>query len=265
MTTLLLVGCGKMGGALFARWTQTHPAGLKHFAIIDPVTKPLHSPIVEIVSDISTLPENIHPAVIVFAVKPQNLGALLPLYAQRFGEKPLYLSIAAGKSLAFFESHLGAKTPIVRAMPNTPAQIGEGITVLCANASVSETQKKTAETLMRAVGKTLWVDDERLMNAVTAISGSGPAYVFLFMEVLARAAQASSIPEKMAVELVRQTVRGSAMLAESEAFETLRKNVTSPGGTTEAALAALLKDQRFEALLKEAVQAAIQRAGALEK
>lgn len=254
-----------MGGALLARWTQTHPTGIMQFSVIDPVVAPLKDVSgVGFFSDLPALPADIKPDVIVFAVKPQQMATLLPAYASRFGASPLYLSIAAGKTLAWLAEYLGNNASIVRAMPNMPALIGEGMTALTAVTHVPVAQKNIAEALMRAAGKTLWVD-EAWMDGVTAISGSGPAYVFLFMEALTCGAMECGLSEPVAVELVRQTVRGSALLAEKEDFPTLRRQVTSPGGTTEAALAVLMKNNQFEQLLVEATKAAAKRAGELEK
>jgi pyrroline-5-carboxylate reductase len=262
MTTLLLVGCGKMGSALLARWARACPAGIKHFAIIEP-SPHTSSGDVRFFTALEKIPDAFRPELVVFAIKPQQMEEALPAYAKRFGVAPLYLSIAAGKSLAYLAAHLGKDAAIIRVMTNTPALIGEAITALCATGHVTSKQKMSAEALMQAVGKTLWVE-EQYMDAVTAISGSGPAYVFLLMEALTKAAVASGLDEKTATELVRQTVKGSALLAETSDFSTLRKQVTSPGGTTEAALR-VLQEKGFEALLREAVQAAAQRAQELNK
>jgi pyrroline-5-carboxylate reductase len=256
--TLLLVGCGKMGGALLSRWAETHPAGVNHIAIVEPSERKSSSADVRFFTSLEKIPAEFKPNVVVFALKPQMLDETLPVYAKRFGAFPLYLSIAAGKSLAFFARHLGHETMVVRAMPNTPALIGEGITALSANEQTSPAQKKVAEALMTSAGKTVWLE-ETLMDAATAISGSGPAYVFLFMEALQQAAVQCGLPETLATELVRQTVKGGALLAQDEAFETLRKNVTSPNGTTEAAIK-ILQNGGFEKLLQDAVMAAMKRA-----
>jgi pyrroline-5-carboxylate reductase len=297
MTSLLLIGHGKMGGALLSRWAEARPAGISHFAAIDPATTQSSSADLRFFSSLSTLPEAFKPDIIVLAVKPQQLTEILPAYAKRFNSSspelrsnyraihssnkldspiilqeqnsgndekntPLYLSIAAGKTLKFLESQLG-DAAIVRAMPNLPAVIGEGMTALCANAHVSGAQKQTASALMEAAGKIVWVE-EKHMDAVTAISGSGPAYLFLFMEALAKAAVKCGLSEAEATALVRQTVKGGALLAEKNDFAALRQNVASPGGTTEAAIKTL-QDKGFEALLEEAVQSALRRAGELNK
>jgi pyrroline-5-carboxylate reductase len=186
-------------------------------------------------------------------------AALLPL-AQRFGKKPLYLSIAAGKTLQYLKKHLG-DAAIVRTMPNIPALIGKGISVLCANAKVSKVQKQLATTLLKAAGEVVWLEDESQMDAVTALSGSGPAYVFLFMEALIEAGITQGLLEKMCKQLVMETVLGSAALAKTskESLSILRQNVTSPGGTTEAALNLLTKKNALKMLLAEAVAGAVKR------
>lgn len=259
MATLLLVGCGKMGSALLSRWRQARAAGIEDYTIIDPAATGDN-----IFPDLDSVPKTVSPDVVVLAVKPQQMADILPAYAKRFGEKPLYLSIAAGKSVAGLKKILGEKANIVRAMPNTPALIGEGMTALCAAASVSAAQKEIATQLMEAAGAAVWVEDETLMDAVTAISGSGPAYLFLFMEALQHAAMQCGLSEALAETLVRQTVKGSALLAGKEDFAALRKQVTSPGGTTEAAVK-MLQGKGFEKLICDAAVAAMQRAHELNK
>ncbi len=253
MHTTLLIGHGKMGGALLSRWRQSLGGD---FAVIDPQD---HAPGIH--PDLASLPETVHPDVIVFAVKPQELASILPAYKARFGSSPLYLSIAAGKSLAFFAQNLGNTAQIVRAMPNTPALVGKGITVLCASDTVSAANRDKAESLMREAGAVQWLDNESHMDAVTALSGSGPAYTFLFLDGLTKAGVSAGLSPEMSRALALQTVAGSCALAEhsADSFAQLRRNVTSPGGTTEAALAVLMKDDRLEALVDEAVQAAAKR------
>lgn len=250
-----------MGGALLKRWRVSRAAGIEEFFAIDPARPKTND--ARVFADFSSLPEDVTPDVIVFAIKPQQMTEALPAYASRFGIAPLYLSIAAGRTLEGLASILGTRASIVRAMPNTPATIGEGMTALCASASVSAAQKNIATQLMEAAGKVVWVE-EKLMDAVTAISGSGPAYLFLFMEALQHAAVQCGLPEALATELVRQTVKGSALLAEKENFAALRKQVTSPQGTTEAAIK-ILEGKGFETLLCDAAKAAMQRAHELKK
>lgn len=254
MTSLLLVGCGKMGGALLARWRAHPPAGITQFEIIEP-GEPHHRP------SLDHLPAEFAPSVIVFAVKPQTLDQLLPSYAMRFGAKPLYLSIAAGKTLAFYRKHLGEHAHVVRAMPNTPATIGEGITALCAHSTAPASARHLATALMEAAGAVLWLENEDHMHAVTALSGSGPAYVFLFLDSLAKAGMALGLSEEVSCKLAIQTVLGSTRLAAQspETFKALREQVTSPGGTTQAALSVLENSHMFESLIKSALDAAHKR------
>ena len=198
---------------------------------------------------------------VMFAVKPQQLESVLPSYGSLCRGGPVVLSIAAGKRIDFFEKILGSDVALVRAMPNTPAAIGQGMTVLTANARVSSLQKELCEALMRAVGDVAWLDNEDLMDAVTAVSGSGPAYVFLLIECLTDAAVAVGLDEPLARQLAEQTVGGAgayAISSDAEARE-LRRQVTSPGGTTEAALDILMGEDGLPALLRRAVSAATER------
>lgn len=259
MTTLLLVGCGNMGSALLARWQEARPAGIQHFIVIDPASRAGEN----IFPDLASLPEGASPGVIVIAVKPQQIESALAGYAERFKPETLYISIAAGKSLAGLANILGSRASIIRAMPNTPALIGEGITALCGTSNLSSAHRETAAALMAAAGKTLWLENEELMDAVTAVSGSGPAYVFYFMEALFDAALQCGLNGEDASALVRQTVKGSALLAEQYDFAELRRQVTSPGGTTEAAINAL--GENFKTQISQAVAAAMRRAQELKK
>ncbi len=244
-----------MGSALFSRWRETHAADISDFYVIDP--SPAHTTCLR---DLNALPADVSPDVIVFAVKPQSLAEILPAYKERFGTSPLYISIAAGKTLSFFEQHLGEHAHIVRAMPNTPAMIGRGITALSARSTLPESARHIAGELMNAVGKSLWVDENQ-MDAVTAISGSGPAYVFLFLDSLVKAAISLGLAEADAKSLAVETVIGAGLLAEAshDSLEQLRKNVTSPNGTTQAALDVLMKDNALEKLAKDAASAAARR------
>lgn len=256
---ILLLGAGKMGSALLARWQAAASPGRIDIHVVElagVTASGQHT-----FKSLNDIPQHYMPDCIVLAVKPQSMDALLPSLAKKFGDKPLYLSIAAGKTIAYFEKYLG-NAPIVRAMPNTPALIGKGISALIANTEVSPSQKALAESLLAAAGEVVWLDDESQMDAVTAISGSGPAYVFLFLEALVAAAKAQGLPEAVAKKLALHTVRGSAALAlaSEEPFAQLRNNVTSPGGTTEAALQVLLQKERLESLIDEAVAAAVRRA-----
>jgi len=257
-----------MGSSLLGRWQQTHPADIRRFRIIDPMKSHLGTDQVSWFKTIDELPEAYVPSVIVFAVKPQELGALLPAYKERFIEhKPLYISIAAGKTLKFYRAHLGEHSHVIRAMPNTPAQVGEGMTVLCSSPNVSASEKDIASKIMQAVGHIVWIEDESKMDAVTSLSGSGPAYVFLFLDCLTKAGIATGLSYETARQLAIATVAGSTELAAQggESFEILRKNVTSPGGTTEAALSVLMTDNLLEDLIKDAVLKAHKRARELSE
>jgi pyrroline-5-carboxylate reductase len=257
---LVLLGCGKMGGALLEGWLArgVAPASV---TVLEPKPSPrLAALAADGLRLNADLPEA--PAVAVLAVKPQMMGAALPRLAALGGGTTLFVSIAAGTPIASFEAALGPNTPIVRTMPNTPAAIGRGVTALVGNAHVDGAGLGLAEALMQAVGRTVRLPDEALMDAVTAVSGSGPAYVFLLIEALAAAGEAEGLDRGLALELARATVAGAGALAESsdKAPAQLRVDVTSPGGTTAAALEVLMKeDEGLAALLRRAVEAAARR------
>lgn len=208
------------------------------------------------------MPEGFAPRIIVIAVKPQQLDEVLPKLAKKFGSVPTYLTIAAGKPIAFYEKHLGQGAGIIRAMPNTPAMIGQGMTALYCNQATSTEGRAIATDLMDAVGKTLWLEDERLMDAVTAISGSGPAYLYYIIECMADAGVKQGLSKAAATELATATFAGASALAAGSDKDVvdLRKQVTSPGGTTEAALAIFQKNNALQSLIEEAVSAAVARA-----
>jgi pyrroline-5-carboxylate reductase len=199
--------------------------------------------------------------VIVVAVKPQIAADAMPMLEPYVGKSTMALSIMAGRAIAFLADALPTGTAIVRAMPNTPASIGRGITVAVPNARVSARQRKQASDLLAATGGVEWVKDEALMDAVTAVSGSGPAYVFLLAEAMTQAGVAAGLPEALAARLARDTVAGAGELLHQSKLDagTLRQNVTSPGGTTAAALAVLMGPDGFGRLLTEAVAAAARR------
>jgi len=206
------------------------------------------------------IPLEFAPDVVVFAVKPQVMDGAVSPY-KRFVGRSLFLSIAAGKTLRYFGRLLDDEAAVVRAMPNTPAAVGRGITVATANPRVTPTQRRLADTLLSAVGEVGWVDDETLIDAVTAVSGSGPAYVFLLIECLAKAGVAAGLPAELATRLARATVAGSGELARlsHEPASKLREAVTSPGGTTRAALDVLMATDGLEPLMIKAVAAAARR------
>ncbi|MEM8536505.1 MAG: pyrroline-5-carboxylate reductase [Pseudomonadota bacterium] len=254
---LVLLGCGKMGSAMLEGWLRT---GLPPSSVyvIDPAPSDwLRAQQVHIGVD---LPAS--PAIAVIAVKPQMMGAALPAMKAVGNGETLVISIAAGTPIATFEGVLGDSTPIIRAMPNTPAAIGRGITAMIGNANASEAHLDLAEGLLLSIGQVVRLDSEDQMDAVTAVSGSGPAYVFHLIEALAAAGQAEGLSADLAMQLALATVGGAGELAE-EADETaaqLRINVTSPNGTTQAALAVLMDETGgFPPLLRRAVAAAAQR------
>lgn len=254
---LVLLGCGKMGSALLQGWLA---GGLDRAAVhvIDPA--PSDWLLGQGVSVNGDLPAD--PAVMLVAVKPQMMGAALPRLQGFGGGGTLLVSVAAGTRIAAYEAAFGVATPIVRTMPNTPAAVGRGITAICGNARASADHLALAETLMAAVGEVVVLDGEHQMDAVTAVSGSGPAYVFHLIEALAAAGVAQGLPEAMAMQLARATVCGAGELARRapEPVAQLRVNVTSPGGTTAAALSVLMDpDTGFPPLLARAVQAAADR------
>lgn len=262
ISALLLVGCGKMGGALLRGWRERNLA--ERYIVVEPgpgVADITGAAEITVVPTADHLAPALHPDVVVFAVKPQVMGNAVAPYRRFADGGTLFLSIAAGKTLGFFARELGDAAPVVRAMPNTPASIGRGIAVACANEAVDRTQRTLATRLLAAVGEVGWVEDETLIDAVTAVSGSGPAYVFLLIECLAKAGVAAGLPEELALKLARATVTGSGELARlsPEPASKLRENVTSPGGTTRAALDILMASDGLEPLLTRAVLAAARR------
>lgn len=260
---LILIGCGKMGGAMLDGWLASGIAAAG-VTVVDPMGGGDFAgrPGVTIVADAADVPDDIDPEVIVLAVKPQQMDALLADYRRFSGPGCLFLSIAAGKTIGYFESHLGDDAAIVRAMPNTPAAIGQGITVACPNARASASQTEMAEHLLRAVGEAVTVQDEALIDAVTALSGGGPAYTFLLIETMAKAGVAAGLPDDLAARLALVTVAGAGQLAlaSGEPPSKLRENVTSPGGTTLEALKVLMRDDDgLPPLMVEAIAAATRR------
>jgi pyrroline-5-carboxylate reductase len=210
MGKLLLVGCGKMGGAMLDGWLSRGLAAAD-VLVAEPVEalRPM-KPGLRAVGSTSEISET--PEIVVLAVKPQTMDAVLPDLKRFADEGSVFLSIAAGKTLKYFVSHLGAAAKVVRAMPNTPAAVRQGITVACAASGVSASEKKSCQQLLEAVGQALWVEDEALMDPVTALSGSGPAYVFLLVEAMAAAGAKLGLSADMAMQLARATVAGSGEL-----------------------------------------------------
>jgi len=259
--TIVLVGAGKMGGAMLDAWLALGlpPASV---AVIEPQAGPgltalssrglMLNPLLKDVREVSA---------IVIAVKPQVAPTVVPTLAPLLTPNTVMLSIMAGRTLGFLEGALAQQTALVRAMPNTPAAIGRGITVAVANARVSSEQRELVQTLLSAVGAVEWISDEALMDAVTALSGSGPAYVFLLAEAMAKAGAAAGLPPALAATLARATVAGAGELLHRSPLDaaTLRQNVTSPGGTTAAALDVLMANDGLAPLMTRAIAAATKR------
>lgn len=254
---LVLLGCGKMGSAMLEGWLKD---GLPPQSVW--VQDPYPSDWVQAqgVRVNEGLP--VSPAIVLVAVKPQMMAEALPSLQAMGNGDTMFLSVAAGITIPYFEDMLGGDTPIIRAMPNTPAAVGKGITAIIGNARTGEDQLVLAEALLGAVGQTVRLEDEGQMDAVTGVSGSGPAYVFHLIETLAAAGEAQGLAPDLAMKLAKATVAGAGVLAE-EADDTpsqLRINVTSPNGTTQAALEVLMNEEDgFPSLLKRAVGAATNR------
>lgn len=254
---LVLLGCGKMGSAMLSGWLA-HGLPAASVWVIDPNP----SDWVKAQGVHLNAPLPAHPAVVLVAVKPQMMGAALPTLKAMGGGGTLFVTVAAGTTIATYEAVLGAATPLVRAMPNTPAAIGKGITAICGNAAASAADLATAEGLLAVIGKVERLEGEHLMDAVTALSGSGPGYVFHLIEAMAAAGAAEGLPAELAMRLAIATVAGAGALAEvsPESPEQLRINVTSPAGTTEAGLRVLMHPETgFPGLLRRAVAAAAAR------
>ncbi|MEE2760840.1 MAG: pyrroline-5-carboxylate reductase [Pseudomonadota bacterium] len=259
---LFLVGCGKMGGAMLSGWLDQGVAPTS-ITIIEPNDDALSASLQAGITRCRAadeLADKAAPDIIVFAVKPQVMDEVAPPYA-RFAPDATFLSIAAGKTIAEFEALLGSGAAIIRVMPNTPAAVRRGISVAAANGAVNAKARARAVDLLNTVGEVAWIEDEGLMDAVTALSGSGPAYVFHLTACMTKAGIRAGLPEDLARQLARATVAGSgALMVESgEAAEQLRRNVTSPGGTTEAALAVLMEGNAMQKLLTKAILAATNR------
>lgn len=255
---LLLVGCGRMGGALLTGWRKV---GLAPSYVVDP--RPFEGDEtagVTFVRQPEEVPLSFCPAAVVLAVKPQAAAATLPAYAN-FAQSAVFLSIMAGRSIRGMRDLLGPRTAVVRAMPNTPAAVGQGVSVVTAGSDVTTHQRQLCHQLLTAIGIVEWVDDEGLIDPVTAISGGGPAYVFLLAELLEKAGIAQGLSPALARTLARQTVSGSGALlaASAEDSDSLRRAVTSPKGTTERALAVLMADGAWPALMTRAIEDATAR------
>lgn len=257
---LVLLGCGKMGTAMLEGWLANGvPVG--SVWIMDPYPS---ERLVTLANEGLHLNEPLpaSPAICIIAVKPQMIGEALPQIKAMGNGTTVFLSVAAGTTIPTLAEILGAQAPIIRAMPNTPAAVGRGITALIGNDLIDVAAMEMAETLLQAVGQTVRLEDEAQMDAVTAVSGSGPAYVFHLIEAMADAGVAEGLPADLAMKLAKATVGGSGELAErsDDTPTQLRINVTSPNGTTAAALEVLMDEDRgFPALLREAIAASANR------
>lgn len=258
---LLLIGCGKMGGAMLAGWLER---GLPpETVVVEP-----HAPAmaaftgrVRHVSSIAEIPPGFAPAAVILATKPQEAPHALPALAQMARPEAVFLSIMAGRTVMGMTSMLGGRANVVRAMPNTPAALRLGFTVAFAGPGVTAAQISLCDALLGAIGEAAWVEDEALIDPVTAVSGGGPAYVFLLAEVMEQAAISQGVPADLARRMARATVAGSGALlgASEEDAAALRRAVTSPKGTTERALAVLMRPEAWPALMEEAIDAATAR------
>jgi len=260
--TLVLVGAGKMGGAMLKGWLKGG-ADPQKIVALDP------APPAEIRALLGRSGVRLNPPVasiagtqvIVVAVKPQLMDDVLPAIMPLKASKPLILSVAAGKTIASFERHFGADAAVIRTIPNTPAAVGRGITAMASNANVSESQLELARALLSAVGEVVTVEKEEQIDAVTAVSGSGPAYVFYLTECLAAAGEKAGLPAALSMQLARATVAGAGELMRQSGTDaaTLRQNVTSPKGTTYAALTVLMAEDGMQPLFDKAIDAATRR------
>jgi pyrroline-5-carboxylate reductase len=258
--SLVLVGAGKMGSAMLDGWVARGLA-LKRIVVIEPQPTKAVKALARRGLTLNPKGKADAASAVVIAVKPQTAPDAVPPLAPYVGKATLVLSIMAGRTISFLEKSLPAGSAVVRAMPNTPAAIGRGISVAVANGKVFARQRKLASDLLAAIGKVEWAGDEALVDAVTALSGSGPAYVFLLAEAMTKAGIAAGLPAELAARLARETVAGSGELLHRSPLDaaTLRQNVTSPGGTTAAALEVLMGPGGFDELLTKAIAAATKR------
>lgn len=258
---LLLLGCGKMGGAMLAGWLERGlPA---ESVVVEPnaAATVAFAGRVRVVAEAGAIPAGFAPGAVILAIKPQEAPAALPALRAFARPDTVFLSIMAGRSIAGLRGLLGEGAAVVRAMPNTPAAVRQGFTVACAGPGVAEGQRSLCDALLSAIGEAAWVEEEGVLDAVTAVSGGGPAYVFLLAEVMEEAALAEGVPADLARRMARATVAGSGALlaASAEDAAALRRAVTSPKGTTERALAVLMREEAWPALMREAIAAATAR------
>lgn len=257
---LVLLGCGKMGSAMLEGWLAQGVAAASVW-VNDPYPSDwLKSTGVHLNAD---LPAD--PAIVLIAVKPQMMADALPVLAALGNGTTLFVSVAAGTTIAYYEKVLGADTPVVRAMPNTPSAVSRGITAICGNARATAAHLDLSEGLLSAVGQVVRLEGEHQIDAVTGLSGSGPAYVFHMIEAMAKAGEAVGLAPDLAMQLARATVCGAGELAHqsTQSAEQLRVNVTSPGGTTAAGLAVLMAE--LPDLMTRTVSAATERGRELGK
>lgn len=265
--SVLLIGCGNMGSALVRGWSK-----LDNFSVhvVDPHDltvdlKPLVSRHSRSISGIPLVPL---PDIVLLAIKPQQMDDVLLALKSVIKPDTLVLSIAAGRTLSGITALLHSTQPVIRAMPNLPASVGLGITAACVSATVTSAQKEIAGRILSAAGDLIWLNDEDQIDSVTALSGSGPAYVFLLTEVMAKAGEALGLAPNIAAQLARQTVIGAATMMGQQPelpASALRQNVTSPGGTTAAALDVLMGHDALQSLMTQAVRAARDRSTELKR
>lgn len=249
-----------MGSALLKGWLSSDVETT--FTVIEPNELDIKDKRIKHYKDIASAKKDIASArIIILAIKPQMMTDLCGQITPHLQKTTPLLSIAAGITIENFEDYFGQDQPIIRSMPNTPAAIGKGVTAIIANSATSDEQKKMADDLLACAGKVEWIKDETLLDAITAISGSGPAYIFHLIEILTQAGENVGLPPQLSNALARQTVIGAAALAESEPktpASTLRENVTSPGGTTAAALEILMNGE-WQDIFNRAIKAAKDR------
>lgn len=265
-TRILIVGFGNMGQALVRGWLNSgHSPSAISVAEQSAAARRQAADLGLDVLDGAAKPGKRKFAILLLAVKPQHVDAALADYIEALADDGVVLSIAAGRTIGSLQQNAGGDRAIVRSMPNTPAAIARGTTVLCANAAVSAAQRELCAQLLSAVGAVFWVEDEAQLDAVTAVSGSGPAYIFLLAECLTAAGVHQGLSRQLAAELALHTIAGAGAYAlESEtAVAHLREQVTSPGGTTAAALGVFMKDDALQQLVHEAVAAAAARSAEL--
>lgn len=268
MSTILLVGCGNMGFAMLKGWLGAMPGLIAH--VVEPDEKlagRAEALGARTVANAADLPGDLRPDLVFLAVKPQVMGEVVPEHARFAGGDSTFVSVAAGTTIATLARHLPGPTPIIRCMPNTPAAIGAGMMVCCANTHVTPEARELVGRLLATSGLVDWIEDEALMDAVTAISGSGPAYVFHMIECLGAAGVALGLSPDLSAKMAMQTVMGAGRLA-AEADDPparLREQVTSPGGTTAAALSVLMGEDRLKKLIEEAATAARDRGAELSR